>query len=222
MTDETATGETSANAATPQRPRVWRAGDGPVSAWSVPNLITYVRILFVPALVAALIIDGGAHGPWRWVAAALFIVGIASDAVDGHLARSRNLISDVGKLLDPIADKAITGATMVMLSILGELPWWVTIVILVRELGITVWRLIEARRIVLPAGRGGKLKTIVQAIALSLALLPLPALLGDWMHWVNTVFMSAALILTVWSGVDYLVRAYWKNGSVRASAEESR
>jgi len=190
--------------------------------WSVPNLITYLRILFVPALVAALIIDGGEHGAWRWVAAGIFIVGIASDAVDGYLARSRNLISNVGKLLDPIADKAITGTTMVMLSMLGELPWWVTIVILVRELGITIWRLIEARRIVLPAGRGGKLKTVVQALALSLALLPLPALLGDWMHWVNTVFMGAALILTVWSGADYLVRAYWKNERIRPNAEESR
>lgn len=193
-----------------------------MSVWSVPNLITYLRILFVPALVAALIMDAGEHGSWRWVAAAIFIVGIASDAVDGYLARSRNLISNVGKLLDPIADKAITGTTMVMLSILGELPWWVTIVILVRELGITIWRLIEARRIVLPAGRGGKLKTVVQALALSLALLPLPALLGDWMHWVNTVFMSAALILTVWSGADYLVRAYWKNERIRPNAEESR
>lgn len=193
-----------------------------MSVWSVPNLITYLRVLFVPALVAALIMDGGAHGAWRWAAAAIFIVGIASDAVDGYLARSRNLISNVGKLLDPIADKAITGTTMVMLSILGELPWWVTIVILVRELGITIWRLIEARRIVLPAGRGGKLKTVVQALALSLALLPLPALLGDWMHWVNTVFMGAALILTVWSGADYLVRAYWKNERIRPNAEESR
>lgn len=193
-----------------------------MSVWSVPNLITYLRILFVPALVAALIIDGGEHGAWRWVAAGIFIVGIASDAVDGYLARSRNLISNVGKLLDPIADKAITGTTMVMLSMLGELPWWVTSVILVRELGITIWRLIEARRIVLPAGRGGKLKTVVQALALSLALLPLPALLGDWMHWVNTVFMGAALILTVWSGADYLVRAYWKNERIRPNAEESR
>lgn len=193
-----------------------------MSVWSVPNLITYLRILFVPALVAALIMDAGEHGSWRWVAAAIFIVGIASDAVDGYLARSRNLISNVGKLLDPIADKAITGTTMVMLSILGELPWWVTIVILVRELGITIWRLIEARRIVLPAGSGGKLKTVVQALALSLALLPLPALLGDWMHWVNTVFMGAALILTVWSGADYLVRAYWKNERIRPNAEESR
>ena len=193
-----------------------------MSVWSVPNLITYLRILFVPALVAALIMDAGEHGSWRWVAAAIFIVGIASDAVDGYLARSRNLISNVGKLLDPIADKTITGTTMVMLSILGELPWWVTIVILVRELGITIWRLIEARRIVLPAGRGGKLKTVVQALALSLALLPLPALLGDWMHWVNTVFMGAALILTVWSGADYLVRAYWKNERIRPNAEESR
>lgn len=202
------------------RPRIWRAGEGPVSVWSVPNLITYARILFVPAMVWALLADGGEHGGLRWLGAALFIVGIASDAVDGYLARSRNLISNVGKLLDPIADKAITGAAMITLSLLGELPWWVTGLILFRELGITVWRLIEARRIVLPAGRGGKLKTVTQAVALTLALLPLPALLGDWMHWVNTLFMAAALILTLWSGADYLVRAYWKPATAAHRREQ--
>lgn len=151
----------------------------------------------------------GRARPLRWVALALFVVGISSDAVDGHLARSRNLISDLGKLLDPIADKALTGAALILLSVLAELPWWVTMLILVRELGITVWRLIEARRIVLPAGRGGKLKTVLQAIAISLAIAPFPALLGEWMHWVNGAFMTAAFVLTIWSGIDYLVRAYW-------------
>lgn len=195
--------------------RVWRAGDGPVSAWSVPNIITMVRILFVPALVWVMLADAGESGVLRWVALALFVVGISSDALDGHLARSRNLISDFGKILDPIADKALTGAALIVLSLLAELPWWVTVVILVREIGITIWRLIEVRRIVMPAGRGGKLKTVVQAIAISLAIAPLPALLGEWMNWVNTAAMSLAFILTVWSGIDYLVRAYWPKQSTR-------
>lgn len=190
--------------------RIWRVGEGPVSSWSVPNVITMVRILFAPAMVWALIADGGAGGPLRWLALALFVVGIGSDAIDGHLARSRNLISDLGKLLDPIADKALTGAALVTLSWLGELPWWVTGLILFRELGITVWRLIEVRRIVLPAGRGGKLKTVLQSVAIAFAIAPFPALFGDWMHWVNTVLMAAVLVSTLWSGLDYLVRAYWK------------
>lgn len=189
--------------------RVWRRGEGPVSLWAVPNIITIVRILFVPAMVWTMVADAGEGGPLRWLALGLFVVGIGSDAIDGHLARSRNLISDFGKILDPIADKALTGAALLVLSFLGELPGWVTALILLREIGITVWRLIEVRRIVLPAGRGGKLKTVVQAVAISLAIAPFPALLGDWMHWVNTAAMSLAFLLTIWSGIDYLVRAYF-------------
>ena len=188
--------------------RIWRRGEEPASPWAVPNLITIVRIGFAPALAWALLADAGEGGPLRWLALALFVVGISSDAVDGHLARSRNLITDLGKLLDPIADKALTGVALVMLSVLGELPWWVTGLILLRELGITVWRLIEARRIVLPAGRGGKAKTVTQAVAISFALAPFPALVGEWMHWVNAALMAIAFILTLWSGADYLVRAY--------------
>lgn len=188
--------------------RIIRAGEGPVSNWCVPNLITIVRILLVPVFVWLLFADGHVDGPYRWAAAVLFIIAIATDSIDGHIARSRNLVTDLGKLLDPIADKALTGTALVMLSILGELPWWVTIVILVRELGITFWRLAVAKKRVLPAGRGGKLKTIVQAIAISLALMPLWTVFGDWIHWVNTAFMFAALVLTVWSGIDYLWQAY--------------
>lgn len=192
-----------------ESPRVWRRGQGPVSVWAVPNLITMVRILFVPVFLWALWADAGANESLRWLALVLFIVGIGSDAVDGHLARSRGLISKLGKLLDPIADKALTGSALIALSVLGELSWWVTGLILFRELGITIWRLFEARRIVLPAGRGGKLKTVVQAVAISLLIAPLPVLLGEWMLWVNAVAIAVALILTLWSGIDYLVRAYW-------------
>lgn len=200
--------------------RLLRAGEGPASAWCVPNLITVVRIACVPLFLWLLLGDVGAHGPLRWWAGALFIAAIATDALDGHLARSRQLITDLGKLLDPIADKAITGAAFIGLSILAELPWWVTVAILVRELGVTLWRLVEARRIVLPAGRGGKAKTALQAVALSAALLPLHRLIG-WEAWhlANVVLMGLALALTLWSGADYLWQAYRPGATAPRAAE---
>lgn len=181
-----------------------------VSNWNLPNIITVIRILLAPIFVWMLLADAGADGPLRWAAAALFIIAIATDSLDGAIARSRNLVTDLGKILDPIADKLLTGSALVCLSILGELWWWVTIVILVREIGITVWRMVElSHRNVVPAGRGGKLKTVVQAVAISLFLVPLDRLLGDWVHWVNWTVMAAALVLTVVSGLEYLWQA-WK------------
>ncbi|KDP91485.1 MULTISPECIES: CDP-diacylglycerol--glycerol-3-phosphate 3-phosphatidyltransferase [Clavibacter] len=188
-------------------PRIWRAGDSPASPWNVANVLTIVRILLAPVFVVLLVADDGADGPLRYAAAALFIVAIATDGVDGHIARSRNLVTDLGKLLDPIADKVLTGAALVMLSVLGELPWWVTIVILVRELGITAYRFAVLRDRVVAASRGGKLKTIAQAVAISVALLPSWDVVGDGMHVVNTVLMSIAFVLTVLSGLDYMRQA---------------
>ena len=188
--------------------RVWSRGEPPASNWSVPNLITVVRILMVPLFVVLLLVDRGEHGAARWAATAVFVVALSTDGIDGHLARSRGLITDLGKLLDPIADKAVTGTALVILSALGELPWVVTALILLREIGITVWRLVEARRVVLATGRGGKLKTVLQAVAIGFALAPLPQLLGDWRHGVNGTLMTAALVVTLWSGIDYLVQAY--------------
>ncbi|AYG04536.1 CDP-diacylglycerol--glycerol-3-phosphate 3-phosphatidyltransferase [Gryllotalpicola protaetiae] len=173
------------------------------SNWNLPNTITIVRILFAPVFFWMLLADAGNDGPLRWWAAVLFIVGIATDGVDGYLARSRGLVTELGKLLDPIADKVLTGAALVGLSILGELWWWVTIVILVREVGITVYRFAVIRGGVIPASRGGKLKTVAQAVAISFALVPLWVPLGDWVHWVNWVLMAIALVLTVVSGLDY-------------------
>ena len=186
------------------RPRMLRAGDGPVSTWSVPNLISIVRIVLVPVFVVVLV-AGADGGALRWLATALFVVAISTDSLDGHLARSRNLVTDLGKILDPIADKALTGAALVVLSALGELPWWVTIPILVREVGITVWRFAVLSKRVIPASKGGKTKTVLQSVAIALALAPLPALLGGWMNWVNTVFMAAAFVVTLVTGVQYLV-----------------
>ncbi|MCM3697412.1 CDP-diacylglycerol--glycerol-3-phosphate 3-phosphatidyltransferase [Microbacterium oleivorans] len=173
----------------------------------LPNAITIVRILCAPVFVWLLLADGGADGALRWWAAALFIVAIASDGVDGYLARRHDIVTDLGKLLDPIADKVLTGAAFVSLSILGELPVWVVVLVLVRELGITVHRLIVATDHVVAAAWMGKLKTVAQAVALSLALLPLWTVVGEWVHVVNTIAMTIAVVLTVASGVDYVVTA---------------
>lgn len=188
-----------------------RAGETPASSGNLANIITVVRILLAPLFVVLLVLDGGADGPLRIAAALLFIVAIATDGVDGMLARRRNLVTDLGILLDPIADKLLTGAALVMLAVLAELPWWVVIVILVRESGITLFRFLMLRDRVIPASRGGKLKTVVQAVAISAALLPLWILFGEWVHIVNTVLMSAAVVLTVVTGIDYLVQARRQN-----------
>jgi CDP-diacylglycerol--glycerol-3-phosphate 3-phosphatidyltransferase len=179
-----------------------------VSNWNLPNVITVVRILLAPLFFWMLLADDGADTPLRYAAAALFIVAIATDGIDGHIARSRNQVTDLGKLLDPIADKVLTGAALVGLSILMELPWWVTSIILVREIGITVFRFAVLSDRVIPASRGGKLKTLAQSIAISLALVPFPSLVGSWFDWVNIVTMSIAFILTVITGIDYLVQAW--------------
>ena len=187
------------------KPRMLRAGDGPVSTWSVPNLITIVRILLVPVFVVLLALAGAHDDPLRWVSTALFVVAISTDSLDGHLARSRNLVTDLGKILDPIADKALTGAALVVLSVLGQLPWWVTGLILAREVGITVWRFVVLSKRVIPASKGGKTKTVLQSVAITLALAPFPLILGSWMNWVNAVFMAAALAVTILTGIQYLV-----------------
>lgn len=171
----------------------------------LPNAITIVRILCAPVFLWMLLADGGSDGALRWWAAVLFIVAIATDGVDGYLARKYEVVTDLGKLLDPIADKVLTGAAFVALSILHELPWWVTILVLIREVGITVYRFAVVSDHVLAAAWMGKLKTVAQAIALSLALLPLWTIVGDWIHVVNTIAMWIAVILTVASGIDYVV-----------------
>lgn len=173
----------------------------------LPNAITIARILCAPVFLWLLLVDGGADGALRWWAGVLFIVAIATDGIDGYLARKYRIVTDLGKLLDPIADKVLTGLAFVGLSMLGELPWVVTIVVLVRELGITVHRLIVAGDHVVAAAWMGKLKTVAQAVALSLALLPLWTIVGDWIHVVNAIAMWIAVLLTVASGIDYVITA---------------
>jgi len=192
----------------PLRGRVVSAGVTPASLGNIANIVTVARILLAPVFVWLMVLDGDQLGVWRWVAGALFIVSIATDSVDGFLARSRNLVTDFGKLVDPIADKILVGSALVALSIVGELWWWVTIVILVREFGITIFRFLMLRDHVIPAGVLGKIKTVVQAIAVSFALVPLWTVLGDWVLWINWTLMGAALVLTVVSGVQYLWDAW--------------
>jgi CDP-diacylglycerol--glycerol-3-phosphate 3-phosphatidyltransferase len=201
--------------ANPMRGRVARNGDTPASNGNVANIITVVRILLAPLFVWLLIDDAGQLGPIRYIAAALFILAIATDGVDGLLARRQNLVTDSGKILDPIADKVLIGGALVSLSILGELWWWVTVVILVRELGITAFRFAIIRTRVVPASRGGKLKTVFQSVAISLYLVPTWLLLGGWMHGVNFAVMAIALVLTVATGIQYLVNAATRSRSIR-------
>ena len=171
----------------------------------LPNAITIARIFCAPVFLWLLLVDDGSDGPLRWWAAVLFIVAIATDGIDGWIARRYEIVTDLGKLLDPIADKVLTGFAFLGLSILGELPWWITIVVLIREVGITVHRLMVASHHVVAAAWMGKLKTLAQAVALSLALLPLWTLVGDWIFWVNGVTMTIAVVLTVASGIDYVI-----------------
>lgn len=205
MADSGTQPEQAGAAALPKR--YLRAGDGPVSLWNVANLITIVRLALTPVFVVLLLADGGAHGALRMWAAVLFIVLIASDFVDGMLARRNNLVTDFGKISDPIADKGLVGSALVGLSILGELWWWVTIVILVREIGITIWRFASLGDRVIPAGPLGKIKTWAQAVAISVLLVPLQHLVGDWYLWLGWILMALALVLTVVSGLEYLISA---------------
>lgn len=177
----------------------------PVSNLNVANGLTVLRIVLVPVFLAALFVSDGQSTFWRWVAFAVFAIAMVTDRVDGQIARRYGLITDFGKLMDPIADKALTGAALVGLSFLGHLPWWITLVILARELGITVFRILVIRDGVIPASRGGKLKTLLQSIAIGLYIMPLPSM----MDVPRAILMGAALIVTVWTGIDYLV-SWWR------------
>ena len=171
-----------------------------VSVWNVANALTGLRIVLVP-LFGWLLLAGDGRSPWRWAAAAAFVLAVATDRFDGEIARRWHLITDVGKIADPIADKALIGTALICLSVMDELTWWATLVVLVREATITALRFVVIRRVVLPAGRGGKAKTALQSLAITLYLLPLPR---SW-HPVAATVMVAAVVLTVVSGLDYVV-----------------
>lgn len=171
-------------------------------AWNLPTFLTLLRIAAVP-LLAWLILDFDGLGT-HLIAAAVFIVASLTDLIDGALARKYNQITSFGVLLDPIADKLLTGTALICLSLIGQLPWWVTLVILIREFAVTALRLFVARSEVIPASPGGKVKTVLQIVAISAYLIGLGTLPGWWM--IAALLMAAALIATVVTGIDYLVK----------------
>lgn len=173
------------------------------SLWNIANILTMVRLLLVPGFVMLLLHNGGYDPVWRSFAWAAFAVAMITDLFDGHLARAYNLVTDFGKIADPIADKAIMGAALVCLSVLGDLPWWITGVILARELGITLMRFWVIRHAVIPASRGGKLKTLAQGTAAGMYVLVLTGPLATLRFWV----MMVAVVLTVVTGLDYVRQA---------------
>ena len=184
-----------------------------VSNWNVPNALTTLRIVMVPFFAWALLIDDGESVLWRWVAVLIFGLAMLTDKIDGDLARKHDLVTNFGKIADPIADKALTGMAFVGLSLIGDLWWWVTIVVLVREWGITALRFWVIRYGVMAAGSGGKLKTVLQTAALAGLLMPLRLLegalepVGLALWWVAVALMVAAVAVTVVTGVDYVVKA---------------
>jgi CDP-diacylglycerol--glycerol-3-phosphate 3-phosphatidyltransferase len=169
-------------------------------AMNIANALTVLRIVLVPVFLVVLFADRGQEPMWRWFAFAVFAVAMFTDRLDGQIARRYNLITDFGKLMDPIADKALTGAAFIGLSALGELPWWVTVVILVRELGITAMRFVVISDGVIAASRGGKLKTLLQTLALGLYLMPL----DDWAYWPRVLLLTATVLVTVVTGIEYV------------------
>jgi CDP-diacylglycerol---glycerol-3-phosphate 3-phosphatidyltransferase len=174
------------------------------SPWNVPNALTAFRCVLVPVFAWMLLAHPDDAG-WRIGTALVFAIAILTDSVDGYLARRYDIVTKFGKLADPIADKALTGMAFIGLSIIGELPWWVTAIILVREWGITVMRFLMLRYGVMAANRGGKIKTVLQSVALILYLLPLPT--SGPVHWFAVIVMAAAFIVTVLTGLDYIWEA---------------
>ena len=176
---------------------------------NLPNALTLGRLLLVP--VFGLLLLGPDSAEARVLAAGLFALACLTDVVDGHLARSRGQVTDFGIMADPIADKALVGTALVGLSLLGMLPWWVTAVVLGRELAVTAMRSALARHGMIPAGRGGKVKALSQNLAVLLYLLPVGLLSG-----LRFPVMLLAVTATVVTGVDYARQGLQLHASSRA------
>lgn len=190
-----------------------------VSNLNIANQLTILRLLLVPVFAVALLWDDGESNGWRIAAWAVFAVASWTDRIDGQLARSRGLVTSFGKLADPIADKALTGTALIGLSILDLLPWWVTAIVIVRETGVTLLRFWVIRHGVIPASRGGKLKTLLQGVAIGLYVLPL----SGWLGTARAVIMVLAVAVTVVTGIDYVARALTlRQTSERAAMKRAR
>ena len=184
------------------------------SNWNVPNALTTLRIVMVPFFGWALLHDGGDSITWRWVAFALFCTAMITDKIDGDLARKHNLITNFGKIADPIADKAMTGMALVGVAIIHDhgpvwLWWTATVIVLVREWAVTFARLSVAKDVVMPAKQSGKVKTMLQAVALGGLVAPFWLLTGSLdvpgqvIWWLSAAALGVAVVLTITSGVEF-------------------
>ncbi|QIG43590.1 CDP-diacylglycerol--glycerol-3-phosphate 3-phosphatidyltransferase [Nocardioides anomalus] len=192
---------------------------------NLPNVLTCIRILLVPFFGAALLVDDGHSVGWRLIAWAIFVVAMITDKIDGDIARKRGLVTDFGKIADPIADKAMTGMAFVGIAIIFDSPWWwvITIVVLVREWSVTLLRLSVLKRVVIAADQLGKLKTTVQVIGLGGLVLPFrDPDLPDWMHtpgdvlyWLAVVLTGVAVVLTVVSGAQFFLGVWRQRHALR-------
>ena len=176
-------------------------------AFVTPNFITVLRVLFVPVGAYTLFKNGGADPTWQYISWCVFFVLGMSDVLDGNLARSRGKVTEFGKFLDPVADKFMIGTAMVSLSILDRMPWWITIVILAREIGVTIFRLSVIKRGVIPANKGGKIKAMMQGFGVGFYVLPLNT---SW-YWFRDGFMYVAVVLTIVTGAYYVKSAFSKS-----------
>jgi CDP-diacylglycerol--glycerol-3-phosphate 3-phosphatidyltransferase len=188
--------------------------------WNIANIFTMLRIVLVPFFIWFFVLDGDAR---RWAAAGVFLLASATDKVDGYLARSLNLVTNFGKLADPIADKLLVSSALILLSLFGELSWIITGLLLLREVSITVLReVMRKREVVMPASRSGKLKTVLQMVFIGLLLVPwatiLPADPAEWIRIAALVVAWAAVAVGVISGVLYFVAAALNMRAARRSA----
>ena len=182
-----------------------------VSLYNPANMLTVVRIVLVPVFGVLVIASSMTSVAWRMAACLVFCVASATDFVDGWIARRFQLVTSFGKVADPIADKALTGTALVLLSVYDLVPWWVTVLILVREWGVTALRFWVIGYGIIPASRGGKLKTALQIAAIAWYLWPVSAPFDQ----VGLGLMVAALIVTLVTGVDYLIQALRLRRGVR-------
>ena len=188
----------------------------PASAWNLPNALTVVRLLLVPLFGWLLLREAGEDAASRVAAVVAFVGAMVTDLADGRIARARGLVTPFGTIMDPIADKALVGTALIGLSLLGEVPWWASVVILGREVGVTALRFVVIRHGVMPAGRGGKTKTALQTVTLVLLMLPLP----DSWAWLTTTLLYLTVVVTVATGVDYVASAVrLRRGSERTAAK---